>query len=184
MQLVRLRTMEQNRRGLARAPRVQASLTTVIETLEKEIRQLDQDLDRLVKASPLWRAREDLLRSVPGVGPQTARTLLAELPELGLLNRREIAALVGVAPRNRDSGTLRGRRTIWGGRAAVRTVLYMATVAAVRCNPQIAQFYHRLRQAGKAAKVALTACMRKLLIILNTLTRTGVHWQESRVVQA
>jgi transposase len=129
----------------------------------------------------LWRGKEDLLRSFKGIGPVSARTLLAELPELGLLNRKQIAALVGVAPIARESGSWRGRRSIWGGRGQVRAILYMATVTAMRANAQIRVFYLRLRQAGKPGKVALVACMRKLLTILNAMVRTHTRWQQPSV---
>src|SRR5437016_14577302 len=145
--------------------------------LERQLSDVDRDLDEAIRQSPLWRSQDDLLQSVPGGGPITSRTLLAQLPEPGLLGRKEIAALVGVAPLARDSGTVRGRRTIWGGRATVRAVLYMATVAAARCNPLIRIFYQRLRAAGKPAKVALIACMRKLLTILNAMARTHTPWR-------
>jgi transposase len=130
-----------------------------------------------VKASPLWRVKDDLLQSMPGVGRVVSLTLLAELPELGRLSSKEIAALVGVAPLARDSGTLRGKRLVYGGRAPVRAVLYMAALVASKCNPVIRAFYERLRAAGKPAKVALTACMRKLLVILNAMARSGTRWQ-------
>ena len=137
---------------------------------------MDSDLDEAIQNSPTWRAKEDLLRSVPGVGPVLSRTLIAELPELGRLNRREIAALVGVAPLNQDSGTLRKQRIIWGGRASIRAALYMAVVSSTRFNPVIRTFYRRLRDRGKPAKVALVACMRKLLVILNSMMRSGTRW--------
>jgi len=143
---------------------------------------VDRELDDLIKASPLWREKEDLLRSFKGIGPVSARTLLADLPELGLLNRKQIAALVGVAPLARESGSWRGRRSICGGRGQVRAALYMATLTAARANPQIRAFYQRLRQAGKPTKVALVACMRKLLIILNAMMRTKTRWQQPIVV--
>src|SRR4051794_36811402 len=141
---------------------------------------IERDLDGAVRESAAWRAREELLRSVPGVGPVSARTLLAELPELGSLTRRQAAALVGVAPFSRDSGKMRGKRTVGGGRAALRACLYMAAVAAVRCrNPAIAGFYERLRAAGKPAKLALTACVRKLVVTLNAMLRTGTAWKQA-----
>ena len=132
-----------------------------------------------MKNSEAWCVNDDLLQSVPGVGNVSSFTLLADLPELGTLTRRQIAALVGVAPFNRDSGTLRGKRTVWGGRAQVRAVLYMATLSAMRCNPVIRAFYHRLREIGKPPKVALTACMRKLLVILNAIIRTQTPWKSA-----
>lgn len=150
-----------------------------IDWLQEEREQLDQELQAQLRASPVWRATEAVLRSVPGVGPVVVATLVAELPELGQLNRKQIAALVGVAPLACDSGTLRGRRIVWGGRAQVRAVLYMSTVAALRWNPVIRAFYDRLRGAGKPAKVALTACMRKLLTILNAMVRSQTQWRLS-----
>lgn len=147
-----------------------------IRWLGAELERADRDLDQAIRQSPIWREKEDLLKSVPSIGPVISRTLLAELPELGSLNRKQIAALVGVAPFNRDSGTLRGRRTIWGGRATVRAALYMAALVASRRNPVIRDFYIRLRAAGKAPKVALTACMRKLLTILNAMLKHKVRW--------
>lgn len=148
-----------------------------VEWLRRQLRDVDGELQGLLRASPIWREQENLLRTVPGVGPVLATTLLADLPELGRLNRRQIAALVGVAPLNRDSGQQRGLRHIWGGRAPIRTVLYMATVSAVRCNPVVRAFFERLCAAGKPKKVALTACMRKLLTILNAMMHTRTRWQ-------
>src|SRR5438093_12212681 len=152
-------------------PAVRRGIVQHIRWLERQLRDVDDDLDRTIQVSPVWRAKENLLRSVPGVGPVVSRTLIGDLPELGTMPRKQIAALVGVAPLARDSGTLRGKRLVWGGRAAIRTVLYMSTLAAARCNPVIRAFYRRLRTAGKPAKVALTACMRKLLVILNAMVR-------------
>jgi len=140
---------------------------------------VDRDLARLIEQSPVWRAQDNLLQSVPGVGPIVSRTLLGELPELGRLTHKQIAALVGVAPLARDSGTLRGRRLVWGGRAPVRAVLYMGALVATRWNPVIRAFYQRLRTAGKPKKVALVACMRKLLTILNAMARSGTAWRHS-----
>ena len=140
---------------------------------------LDQELERSVHDSPVWRVKEHLLRGVPGVGRATAFTLLVQVPELGTIGHKQIAALGGVAPFNRDSGTLRGKRTVWGGRAGVRTALYMAVLSATRFNPPIRAFYQRLLAAGKPKKVALTACMRKLLIILNAMLKHGTEWQPS-----
>jgi transposase len=156
---------------------VRANLTAHIAWLRASLDETDRTLRALVEQSPIWRAQDALLQSVPGVGPTLAATLLAELPELGRLSRREIAALVGVAPLARDSGTLRGRRAVWGGRREVRRVLYMATVAATRWNPAIRAFYRRLRAAGKAPKSALVACMRKLLTILNAIVRHHELWR-------
>ena len=145
---------------------------------------LDDDLDTTLRTSPVWREREELLRSVPSIGPICARTLLLELPEIGILSRQRLAALVGVAPSNRDSGTLRGSRTTWGGRAHVRATLYMSTLVAVRYNPVLKAFYERLRTAGKAAKVALTACMRKLLMMLNAMVKHQKPWHVQEVPSA
>jgi transposase len=161
---------------------VRRDLQQHIRFLERRLREADDDLHTAVKASPLWRVKDDLLQSVPGVGRVVSLTLLAELPELGRLSHKEIAALVGVAPLNRDSGTLRGKRVVYGGRAPVRAALYMAALVASKCNPVIRTFYQRLRAAGKPAKVALTACMRKLLIILNAIARSGTPWQPARTL--
>ncbi len=174
-QLVEMLTAEENRRGLLPVP-LRAELQDHIADLRRRVTQLDHDLDQHLRASPLWRAQEDLLRSVPGIGPVTARTLLALLPELGRLSHRAIAALVGVAPLARDSGSLHGRRSCWGGRAAVRTTLYMATLTGVRFNPILAAFYGHLVGQGKRKKVALVACMRKLLTIVNAMMRTQTRW--------
>ena len=136
----------------------------------------DKDLNNLLRKSPVWREKNDILRSTPGVGPVLSMTLLSNLPELGTLNRKQIAALVGVAPLNRDSGLFRGKRKIWGGRASIRSVLYMSVTCAIRFNPLIKKFYQHLRNAGKVHKVAMTACMRKLLIILNTMIKNRTCW--------
>jgi transposase len=175
-QLQDMLTMEKNRLGLARG-RVRRDVQAHIRWLEKRLHETDDDLRQAIEASPVWRVKEELLRSVPGIGPVSARTLLALLPELGTLNRKQVAALVGVAPLARDSGQWRGRRVIWGGRAAVRQVLFMAALVASRRNPVLAAFYARLRAAGKPAKVALVACMRKLLTILNAMLAHGTSWQ-------
>lgn len=178
-QLLEMRVAEQNRLGLARGRPQHAlrqRLKHHIEFLDRELAITDSDLDQRVRSSPLWRERDDLLQSVPGVGPIVARTLLAALPELGRLDRRAIAKLVGVAPLNRDSGQWRGRRTIHGGRAVVRTAIYMAALVASRRNPVIRVFYQRLLAAGKPKKLALVACMRKLLTILNHLIRARTPW--------
>jgi transposase len=155
---------------------VRKSLKAHITYLERELHMADTDLGEMVRQSPAWRERDDLLQSVPSVGPVLSRTLLADLPELGRLSRREIAKLVGVAPLSRDSGTHRGRRFVQGGRAGVRAVLYMAALVATRRNVVIQAFYQRLVAAGKPKKLALVACMRKLLTILNTMVRTGTRW--------
>lgn len=181
-QVVEMLVAEKNRRRRA-IPTVQQRIARHVRVLEEELAELDDDLGSALRQSPLWREQEDLLRSVPGVGPTLTATLLAELPELGTLTRHQVATLVGVAPLNRDSGTLRGRRTTWGGRAAVRATLYMATLVATRCNPVIRAFYQRLCQAGKPKKVALTACMRKLLCILNAMVKHRHTWNATHSVQ-
>jgi transposase len=175
-QLVDMMTAEQSRLNTSPA-RVRDSIEAHLAWLQQQLASLDDDLDDMLQSSPIWRERDDMLQSRPGVGPVLSRTLMSQLPELGDLNRKEIAALVGVAPFNRDSGTWRGRRTIWGGRAAVRSVLYMSTLVATRHNPVIREFYERLLAAGKAKKVALIACMRKLLTILNAMVKNQQRWQ-------
>lgn len=174
-QLVGMRVQEKNRLANARG-KPRDSIKALIEWLDAAIARLDRDLTDALRHSELWQVKSKILASVPGVGKVTLFTLLARLPELGNLNRREIASLVGVAPFNRDSGQMRGRRTIWGGRADVRSVLYMAAVSAIRCNPVIKPFYERLILAGKPKKLALTACMRKLLTILNTMLKLHTPW--------
>ena len=176
-QLVEMITSEGQRRRQARDPRLGRRLQAHVTWLQKELAALETDLDDAVRGTPAWRAAEDLLASVPGIGKTSARTLIAELPELGSLDRRKIAALVGVAPVNRDSGTFRGRRMVMGGRASVRTALYMPTLTAIRHNPALQAFYQRLIGRGRTAKVAITACMRKLLIILNAILRDQTPWQ-------
>jgi transposase len=146
--------------------------------LERALSEIDNQLHHTLRKSPVWREKEELLKSVPGIGPVASLTLLAELPELGSLSRKQIAALVGVAPLNRDSGSYRGQRRVWGGRGRVRAALYMATLVATRYNPCIRAFYAQLCAAGKAKKLALTACMRKLLTILNAMLRDGTYWDE------
>ena len=178
-QLVDMLTMEKNRQSIATTERMKKSLRKHVDWLEEALRRANDDIDKAVRNSPAWREQEDLLRSMPGIGPVSARTMLAELPELGQLNRKKIAALVGVAPLNRDSGTLQGRRTCWGGRASVRQVLYMAALSAVRCNPVIRRTYAALRARGKKHKVALVACMRKLLSILTAMVRDQRRWSPS-----
>ena len=177
-QVIRMLAVEKTRLHAARET-VQADIRDHIAWLESRVKALDQELERSVHDSPVWRVKEHLLRSVPGVGRGTAFTLLAQVPELGTIGHKQIAALVGVAPFNRDSGTLRGKRTVWGGRAGVRSALYMAVLSATRFNPPIRAFYQRLLAAGKPKKVALTACMRKLLIILNAMLKHGTEWQPS-----
>lgn len=177
-QLVDMLVAERNRLQQARALKVEKSLNRHITFLEKQLAEVDDDIDRSVRQSPIFRAKDDLLQSVPGVGNVTSRTLLAELPELGQLGRKQIAALVGVAPMNWDSGTLRGQRRISGGRASVRHALYVAALVASRYNAVIRAHYQRLLDAGKPKKVALTACSRKLLVILNAMVRTQTPWRE------
>jgi transposase len=182
-QLVAMRTAEQNRLGKA-PPRRQTDIQAHITWLNSRLAALDDDLDTTWRTSPVWREREELLRRVPGIGPVCTRTLLLDLPELGTLSRQRLATLVGVAPLNRDSGTRRGSRTIWGGRAHVRTALSMSTLAAVRYHPVLKAFYERLCTTGKAAKVALTACMRKLLTILNAMVKHHTPWHVQEVPNA
>jgi transposase len=176
-QLVAMITSEGQRRRQARDPRLGRRLEAHVVWLQKELSALETDLDDAIRATPAWRVAEDLLASVPGIGKTSARMLIAELPELGSLDRRKIAALVGVAPINRDSGTFRGRRMVMGGRASVRTALYMPTLTAIRRNPALQSFYQRLIGRGRPAKVAITACMRKLLVILNAILRDHRPWQ-------
>lgn len=173
--LVGMRTAELNRLQQA-APAVRPGIATHIAWLSDQLAELEQDLSARVAANPSWQARATLLQSVPGIGAVTATVLLAELPELGTLGHPQVAALVGVAPLNRDSGQFRGRRGTWGGRAAVRSALYMAVMTAIRCNPVIAAFHARLRAAGKPPKVARTACVHKLLTLLNAMLRDGCAW--------
>lgn len=178
-QLLEMLQAERNRTGqvFGKGKRgVKKSLKNHISYLERELRMTDTELGDMIKASPVWRERDELLQSVPGVGPVLSRTLLADLPELGQLSRRAIAKLVGVAPLSRDSGTMRGRRFVQGGRATVRAVLYMAALVATKRNAVIRAFYRRLVAAGKPKKLALVACMRKLLTILNVMVRTAQPW--------
>jgi len=175
-QLVEMVTAEQHRHSSAPSHAVRQRISKHIAWLQGELATIDQDLDRSVRRSALWRAKDDLLRSVPGVGRVLSLSVLTQLPELGTLNRKQIAALVGVAPLNRDSGTQRGRRCIWGGRAPLRAVRYMSALVATRHNPILATFYQRLLAAGKLKKVALVACMRKLLTILNAMLAANTRW--------
>lgn len=181
-QLVAMLTTERNRLGTA-LPNVRPGIQEHIVWLEGKLGELSDRMSQLLRESPLWREKEDLLQGVPGVGPVLSLTLLADLPELGTLGRRQIAALVGVAPLNRDSGSLRGKRTVWGGRAKVRAVLYMAALVAARFNPVIRAFYQRLLAAGKPKKVALIACMRKLLTILNAMVKHRHPWNPDLTLQ-
>ena len=180
--LVGMLTAEKNRLLTTSTKRVKKRVEAHIRWLEKELTRADGDLQEAIEESPLWREKETLLRGVPGVGPVLARTLLAELPELGELKNKQLAALVGVAPLNRDSGILRGRRAIWGGRSEVRAALYMGALVATRCNPTVKTFYERLLAAGKPKKVALVACMRKLLVILNAMLRNRTSWSPSHAL--
>jgi len=175
-QVLEMIVAEKNRLAATREKQVRQRIAYHLHFLKQELGELDEDLDAEVRSSPAWREKDDLLRSVPGVGRVLARTLLAELPELGRLDRKRIAALVGVAPMNNESGSLHGHRRIQGGRAHVRTTLYMAALVASRFNPRLKRFYDSLRASGKTGKVALVACMRKLLIILNALVRSGQRW--------
>jgi len=181
-QLVEMLVAEQNRLGQAPAV-LKHDLRSHIDFLRKQLHRLDQDLDQLLHESPVWREQEDLLKGVPGVGPVTCATLLADLPELGGLSRRAIAKLAGLAPLARDSGPVRGRRTIWGGRAKVRAALHMAALSAVRHNPVLKVFYRHLLAAGKPHKVARVACTRKLLTILNAMLKNRTRWSPPCLVE-
>ena len=174
-QIIEMLTAEKNRLGLARPP-VAKGITKHIRWLERQLSDVERDLDNTIRSSPGWRAKSDLLQEVPGVGPNLSRTLIAELPELGSRSNRKIAALVGVAPFACDSGRARGKRRVWGGRASVRSALYMSIWSASQYNPVIRRFYQRLRASGKPAKVAQVACMRKLLTILNAMVRHNRSW--------
>ena len=177
-QIVEMLVMEKNR--LRSAPvHVRKNISQHIKWLEKCLSGINKELEDFIKSSPMWMEKADLLQSVPGVGPVFSATLLAELPELGTLNRKSIAALIGVAPLNKDSGKLHGIRVTWGGRASVRRVLYLSTMSAIRCNPTIKIFYKRLRNAGKKPKVAIVACMRKLITILNAMVKNDTVWNVS-----
>jgi transposase len=180
-QVIEIRVAERNRLHTTGSAAVRADLEAHIAYLTQQLERLDRQLDAAIQASPVWRAKDELLRGIPGIGPVASRTLLAVLPELGSLGRGQIAALVGLAPMNRDSGTLRGRRTIVGGRAEVRSALYLAALSAVRYNPALRAFYRRLRAAGKPAKLALTAAARKLLVIADAILRTGRPWQPAPI---
>jgi transposase len=175
-QLVEMLTAEENRRASATSAAVRTDIQETIAWLRKRLKGVDTQLNQAVRSSPLWREKEDVLRSVPGIGPVVSVTLLADLPELGVLGRKQIAALAGLAPHNRDSGTLRGKRTVWGGRASVRAALYMAALVGTRHNPLLAALYARLLAIGKTKKLALTACMRKLLTILNAMLKHHTRW--------
>lgn len=174
-QLVAMRVQEVNRLGLMQGA-MRKNIKAHIDWLEKQIDRLDVDLTAGLRSSPAWRAKDELLRSFKGIGPVSSSTLIIDLPELGQLDRRAITALVGLAPFNRDSGVMRGRRSIYGGRSQVRTVLYMAATTAIRSNPVIRAFYERLKSRGKPHKVAMVACMRKMLTILNAMVRQSTPW--------
>lgn len=175
-QLIEMRTAEVNRLGATTTAMIRRDLEAHIAYLVRQIEDLDKELDQAIEASPCWKAKDDLLRGVPGIGKVVSRTILAELPELGTLSNKQLSALVGVAPVARDSGTLHGRRGIAGGRGTVRAILYMAALTAKRYNPVLRVFYERLIAAGKATKVALTAVMRKLLTIINAMVRKNQAW--------
>ena len=177
-QLVKMLTAEKNRLKTVSTPSLRARIKSFLEAIDQEISVINDDLDAVIRSRPDWSEEDQLLQSVPGVGPNTSRTLLSDLPELGTLNRQKIASLVGVAPMNRDSGLMRGKRMITGGRPSVRNMLYMATVASLRYNPKIAPFYRRLREAGKPAKVAIVAAMRKLLVMLNAILKSKTTFRE------
>jgi transposase len=181
-QLIEMLTAEHNRLSQG-DENIRPIIEPHIKWLEEALSEINDDLDRRIRLNPSWAEKDNLLKSVPGVGKVVSSSLLIELPELGKLNRRKIASLVGVAPLNRDSGTMRGRRTVWGGRAKLRAVLYMAALVASRRNPIIAAFYQRLLDAGKVKKVALVACMRKLLTILNAILRTMAVWQPETILR-
>lgn len=176
-QVIQMLVAEKNRLGRTGRKRIRKEIKEHIVWLERRLKNIDKDIESAIKESPVWRVRDDLLRSVPGVGKVLSMSLMAKMPELGLLDRRQAAALVGVAPLNRDSGTFKGRRSVWGGRADVRTALYMATLSAVRHNPIINAFYMQLKERGKKPKVALTACMRKLIVMLNAMLKNNEPWR-------
>jgi transposase len=180
-QLKTMAVSETNRREMAHAVRAGRSIDNVLRLLRRETAEIDEAIAKLIASDDTWRDQAQRLKSVPGVGPATSALLVAELPELGRLNRREISALVGLAPYNHDSGKLRGKRSIWGGRARVRSALYMAALTARRCNPAIRAFAARLKQVGKPFKVILTACMRKLLIILNAIAKRQQPWASKKI---
>ena len=175
-QVIDMLTVEKNRLVTVRA-KMRSDIEAHIQWLSSKLKELDEEIEEFVESLPVWKEKDALLQSVPGVGRVSSATLLAMLPELGLLNRQEIAALVGVAPVNKDSGKKRGRRRVYGGRGDVRSVLYMAALSAKKFNPVIRKFYERLIQHGKEKKVALTACMRKLLVILNAMLRSNQPWR-------
>ena len=178
-QIIDMMTAERNRRRQLSSRRLIKSVDRLLAVLQKELTELEGDIGESIRGTPAWRERDELLRSVPGIGDVVARTLIADLPELGRLDRKQIAALVGIAPLNRDSGRMRGRRPSWGGRAKVRSALYMAALVASQRNPVLKAFYQRLISFGKPKKLALTAVMRKLLTILNAMVRDNKRWQNA-----
>jgi transposase len=177
-QIIEMIVAERNRLRLANK-RNKKDIEDHIRWLQKRLDKIETDIGKMIQSSPIWRCKDDILQSVPGIGPVTSASLICDLPELGVLSPKKIAMLVGLAPLNCDSGKYKGRRRIWGGRASVRSGLYMATMAAIRCNPAIKGFYQRLTAAGKCHKVAATACMRKLLIITNAMLRDQTPWQQN-----
>jgi transposase len=177
-QIIEMIVAEGNRFKLA-SKRNKKDIKDHIRWLEKRLDKIESDIGKMIQRSPIWRCKDDIMQSVPGIGPITSASLICDLPELGVLSPKKIAMLAGLAPLNCDSGKFKGRRRIWGGRASVRSGLYMATLAATRCNPAIKGFYQRLTAAGKCHKVAITACMRKLLIILNAMLRDQTLWQQN-----
>ncbi|MBT8350756.1 MAG: IS110 family transposase [Deltaproteobacteria bacterium] len=177
-QIIEMVVAENNRLKLANK-RSKKDIMDHIRWLKKRLDKIESDIDKMIQNSPIWRCKDDILQSVPGIGPITSASLICDLPELGVLSPKKIAMLAGLAPLNCDSGKFKGRRRIWGGRASVRSGLYMATMAAIRCNPPIKGFYQRLTAAGKCHKVAATACMRKLLIIANAMLRDQMLWQQN-----
>jgi transposase len=180
-QLVDMITAEKNRLGIARVEAVRKDITDNLDWLKKRLKAVEGDIDKAVRESPIWRARDDIYRSAKGIGPTNSRTMLAALPELGVVNRKQIASLIGLAPYNHDSGSsVRGQRHVAGGRQELRSMLYMAAVSASRYNPKIKRFYERLIAAGKPTKVALVACARKLLTILNAMAKSGEKWDPAR----
>lgn len=178
-QLTAMRATEQMRLQQARSKRASKSINKVIKVLDQEIDELDETLNDLIRSDDDFSRTDDIIQSTPGIGPGTSTSLLAQLPELGRLNRQQISALVGLAPYDFDSGTFRGKRAIWGGRAAVRCALYMAALSAKRCNPVIRSFAERLEAPNKPFKVVMIACMRKLLTILNSMVKTNTHWRST-----
>ncbi len=183
-QLIHMMAAEKNRIQQTASAAIRRSIRAVIRSFEKEIESLNRSVDSLLASCPEMQAKTKLLQSVNGVGAIVAQTLIASVPELGKVGKRQIAALIGVAPINRDSGTMRGSRTTWGGRSQVRTILYMATLSAIRGNPQIRAFYKRLVASGKKKMVALVACMRKLLVVLNAIVKHGTPWRAVEAVAA